>query len=141
MIDEGRARCSGCLCRRRRADGRVGGWGKWTSALRGWLAVSSRMIEGRRAIRPAAWLAVSFTIQNRGRRAILIKVPPNRRCTLPPLPQDTASFAVLLDSLARRHGCRVRVQFFAEAEYIIVGGDSVRACGCGGGGGGGLLKV
>lgn len=42
--------------------------------------------------------------------------------------RDTASFVVLLDSLARRHGCRVRVQFFAEAEYIIVGGDSVRAC-------------
>lgn len=40
--------------------------------------------------------------------------------------RDTASFVVLLDSLARRHGCRVRVQFFAEAEYIIVGGDSVR---------------
>lgn len=41
--------------------------------------------------------------------------------------RDTVSFVVLLDSLARKHGCRVRVQFYAEAEYIIIGGDSVRA--------------
>lgn len=44
--------------------------------------------------------------------------------------RDTASFVVLLDSLARQHGCRVRVQFFAEAGYIIVGGDSVGLCLC-----------
>jgi hypothetical protein len=52
--------------------------------------------------------------------------------------RDTASFAVLLDSLAKRHGVRVRVQFFAEAEYIIVGGDSVGGWGWGGVGWGGV---
>lgn len=56
--------------------------------------------------------------------------------------RDTASFTVLIDSLSRTYRERVRVQFYSEADYIVIGtgptlmcrwtmrSENAVACGC-----------